>query len=219
MDQSYSAPDMFQDLWVMSRLKGKRNGFFVEVGASNGVGASNTLLMERDYGWSGICIEPNLDFYEKLVKNRKCTCDNSCIAGERKQVNFRVAGYYSGIEDELKEWHRSEWDGGEAVSKVTKLLSDVLDQYDAPSTIDYISLDIEGGEEKVIETFPFDRYQVLTMTIERSDAFLDEIVRSKGFEIVENTFMAPEIDWELHCVNRSLLEVSSSRSLPTAWRP
>ena len=206
MEQSYSAPDMLQDLWVMSRLKGKRNGFFVEVGASDGVGASNTLLMERDYGWSGICIEPNPDFYEQLVKNRKCICDNSCIAWERKQVNFRVAGYYSGIEDELKEWHRSEWGGGEAVSRVTRLLSDVLEQYDAPSTIDYISLDIEGGEEKVIETFPFDRYQVLTMTIERSDAFLDEIVRSKGFEIVENTFMAPEIDWELHCENRRLLE-------------
>ena len=204
MEQSYS--DWSQDLWVMSRLKGKRNGFFVELGASDGIGSSNTLLMERHYGWSGICIEPNPDFYEKLVKNRKCICDNSCIAGERKQVNFRVAAYYSGIEDELKEWHRSEWEGGEAISRATKLLSDVLDQYGAPSTIDYISLDIEGGEEKVIRTFPFDRYQVLTMTIERSNASLDEEVRSKGFAIVENTLMTPEIDWEVHCVNRNLLD-------------
>jgi FkbM family methyltransferase len=205
MKQSYSAPDILQDLWVMSQLEGKRNGYFVEVGASDGVGASNTLLMEKHYGWAGICIEPNTDFYEKLVKNRKCICDSSCIAGERKRVNFRVAGYYSGIEEELKEWHRSEWDGGKTISRVCKLLSDVLDQYGAPSTIDYISIDIEGGEEKVIETFPFDRYQVLTMTIERSDASLDEIVRSKGFEIVKNPLMAPEVDWELHCVNRTLL--------------
>ena len=205
MEQSYS--DWSQDLWVMSRLKGKRNGFFfVELGASDGIGSSNTLLMERHYGWSGICIEPNPDFYEKLVKNRKCICDNSCIAGERKQVNFRVAAYYSGIEDELKEWHRSEWEGGEAILRATKLLSDVLDQYGVPSTIDYISLDIEGGEEKVIRTFPFDRYQVLTMTIERSNASLDEEVRSKGFAIVENTLMPPEIDWEMHCVNQNLLD-------------
>ena len=36
----------------------KRKGVFVDVGAHDGVTFSNTLMLERDFDWSGVCIEP-----------------------------------------------------------------------------------------------------------------------------------------------------------------
>ena len=47
-----------QDRWVNTILGGKRDGFFVELGASDGVFMSNSLFFERELGWKGICIEP-----------------------------------------------------------------------------------------------------------------------------------------------------------------
>jgi hypothetical protein len=49
-----SRAQLGQDLFVLSELNLKRNGFFVEFGATNGVDLSNTALLEREFGWNGI---------------------------------------------------------------------------------------------------------------------------------------------------------------------
>ena len=64
-----------QDLFFIWELNKKKNGFFVEIGACDGVLFSNTLLLERNYGWNGILVEPARCWHEKLRNNR-----NSVIA-------------------------------------------------------------------------------------------------------------------------------------------
>ncbi|MDA9981739.1 hypothetical protein N9H39_03180 [Gammaproteobacteria bacterium] len=58
-----------QDRWVVETLKGKKNGFFLEIGASDGVNLSNTYALERELGWTGCCVEPNPMDYAKLRKD------------------------------------------------------------------------------------------------------------------------------------------------------
>jgi hypothetical protein len=60
----------FQDLFVLSQLGIKRNGYFVEFGASNGIDLSNTFLLEYQFEWSGILAEPAKYWSEALRKNR-----------------------------------------------------------------------------------------------------------------------------------------------------
>lgn len=48
-----------QDIFVLYTLNWKRNGFFVEFGATNGIDLSNTYLLEKDFGWKGLLSEPN----------------------------------------------------------------------------------------------------------------------------------------------------------------
>ena len=55
-----------QDEWVDKYLKQKTNGIFLEVGAVDGVSLSNTLFFERERNWTGILIEPNNNFYNRL---------------------------------------------------------------------------------------------------------------------------------------------------------
>ena len=77
-----------QDMWVIALFQGKQNGFFLEIGGGDGLWISNTLLLEREFGWNGILVEPTGAF-EQLIKNRPhCRNDNSCIASERKTVTL-----------------------------------------------------------------------------------------------------------------------------------
>ncbi len=77
-----------QDLWVIQYFMGKRNGYFLEMGAGDGLWISNTLLLEREFGWTGILIEPT-SAYKNLIDNRpNCKCDSSCISSERKTVTL-----------------------------------------------------------------------------------------------------------------------------------
>ena len=41
----------------------KRDGFFIEAGAHDGVEASNTLYLEKKMGWRGLLVEPNPDTF------------------------------------------------------------------------------------------------------------------------------------------------------------
>ncbi len=54
----YSNAQLLQDLWVLYELKEKRHGYFVEFGACDGISLSNTLLLEKTFGWQGALAEP-----------------------------------------------------------------------------------------------------------------------------------------------------------------
>lgn len=59
-----------QDEWVLEKLDNKTNGFFVEIGAGDGILNSNTMHLQVVYGWKGILVEPGRTAYSALVKNR-----------------------------------------------------------------------------------------------------------------------------------------------------
>jgi TPR repeat protein len=212
--RSRSDPDIGQDLWVLDVLGEMRDGFFVEAGASGGVQSSNTCLLERSYGWSGICVEPSSRFFGELVKSRECQCVSVCLAGECGEVDFIEAEYYGGIREHLQEHHRDGWEDGKTVKKRALSLQKLLEECNAPKTIDYLSLDLEGSELEVLRVFPFDQYKIRCMTIELShrDEII-ELVKSKGFVVVSNPYQRPHVDWELHCVSADLYEKVSDNGM------
>ena len=69
-----------QDRIVDEYFKGKNNGFFVDIGAHDGIECSNSAFFEYHRDWTGICVEPGPIEYEKLTKNRRCTCINGCVS-------------------------------------------------------------------------------------------------------------------------------------------
>src|SRR4051794_39511467 len=77
-----------QDLFVLDLLRGQRDGFFLDSGASDGVHFNNTLLLERAFGWRGICIEPNDLFFRSLRAERTGYCLNCCLYDCDGSVDF-----------------------------------------------------------------------------------------------------------------------------------
>lgn len=70
-----------QDKWIVENLMpDSRQGFFVDIGAHDGISFSNTYFLESVMNWDGIAIEPIPEIFERLKKNRKCHLINGCIS-------------------------------------------------------------------------------------------------------------------------------------------
>ena len=60
-----------QDEYLETTIfKGYKNGFYVDVGAHDGISINNTLYFEKNNNWTGINIEPIKSVFDKLVINR-----------------------------------------------------------------------------------------------------------------------------------------------------
>ena len=161
-----------QDKWVCEALSYKRDGFFLDIGANNGVFFSNTLYLEKELGWSGVCIEPGLFPYRKLIKNRKCVCVRYFITDKNEIINFKEFHYGHG--------------SIQGIQKVEGIrLDKLLPMLNCPEKIDYVSLDVEGVEDKVLSGFPFDKYQVSLWTIEHNLTQTGPELKNKIKEIME----------------------------------
>jgi hypothetical protein len=61
---------VYQDLFILSMLDGKKNGTFIEIGGADPFKGNNTYLLESQFGWSGSSIEYDKGFVETYKKNR-----------------------------------------------------------------------------------------------------------------------------------------------------
>jgi len=165
-----------QDLFVVSELESKHNGFFVEFGACDGLLFSNTYLLEKDLDWSGILAEPAKVWHDRLAANRPCCAiDYRCVwkrSGEMLEFSEASQPEVSTIVGEVATMlesspllKRIESDRYEVE---TVSLNDLLKTHGAPRDIDYISVDTEGSEYDILSAFDFDRHNVKIFTIEHS---------------------------------------------------
>lgn len=175
-----------QDLWVFGEVfNEKRGGYFLDLGAHDGVFISNTYLLERRYNWTGVCVEANPDSFRKLKTNRKVTCVHACLDSIEGFVNFTKRDVMGGIVSEDTD-NKSEDEPGEVIRIETKTLERVLIENNAPSEIDYLSIDIEGAEERVLGTFNFNNYRFKCMTIERPTEPLRALFKENGYVLVKD---------------------------------
>jgi FkbM family methyltransferase len=181
-----SKAQLRQDLLVLWLLDFKRNGVFIEFGATDGVDLSNTYLLEDKYGWSGILAEPALIWHEKLRVNRKCVIDLHAISSssgelldffEAEDARFSVFGQIGSAQKSIK-YTRS-------YSVRTKSLFDLIEENNLPNIIDYISIDTEGSEFDILNSFNFHKYTFRVMTVEHSNTTEQEkvfkLLTSKGY--------------------------------------
>lgn len=182
-----STSQNYQDIWALFENNFKRDGFFVEFGATDGVISSNTLLLEKEYGWNGILAEPSPSWHNDLFINRKCHITKKCVytkSGETVDflnVNLPELSTIKGFggDDEWKETRKNS----ETIQVKTISLFDLLEHYNAPEVIDYMSVDTEGTEYGILNSFFIqnaNKYKVGTITVEHNFTPM----RDKIFELM-----------------------------------
>lgn len=183
------------DFWVLDKTNYKHNGYFVDLGAGDGVTGSNTFLLEKFYKWDGIVCDPNPQFLKSLCGARDCTiCDLAVWSESGKILNYQFLAdqrnfygwnFRSGIVDRV-----SPTDIKFRKHKVYSIsLNDLLDLYNAPTDIDYVKLDVEGSEVDILSTFDFTKYNVGLFTVE-SDTDSNrkkviDILHKHGYTLVQ----------------------------------
>lgn len=177
-----------QDRWVVQRVfKERRGGFFVEIGAADGRTHSNTYVLERDYDWTGIAVEANPSYFSGLRRNRKCVCVQSCIDEQTHHVDFYCGGFLGGIIDHdtdnalQKRGSLIDAHPDRVIRMETSSLHHLLESQGAPRTIDYLSLDVEGAEYRILRTFPFDRFRFECLTVERPTRAVHKLLEQAGY--------------------------------------
>ena len=187
-----SKSQIFQDLFVLYCLKRKMNGFFVEFGATNGISLSNTFLLEKQYHWNGILAEPAIIWKDKLLKNRNCKIETNCVWAESDKIltfyetevaELSTIGLFADVDT-----HSENRRDNKSYNVNTISLIDLLKKYDAPVDIDYLSIDTEGSEFDILNSFDFSKYNITIITVEHNYTSKREeifsLLISKGYKRV-----------------------------------
>lgn len=180
----------WQDLFVLMALGRKRDGYFVEFGAASGTHLSNTYLLEHEYGWTGILAEPARCWHEALRADRTCHIETKCVWSRSDVIlpfNETTQPVLSTISSyNASDTHAKSRELGTQYDVETISLFDLLRKYDAPNTIDYLSIDTEGSEYEILSNFDFERYRFRTITCEHNNTSMRQkifdLLTSKGYE-------------------------------------
>lgn len=180
-----------EDKILYEKYLNYRDGFFIELGAMDGVTFSNSLFFENELNWRGILIEPTTQ-YNDLVKNRpNCINYNFAISTDEGQVEFLGNYALGGIIKTMSQKHRTIWNLDKNWSPILvksipihKLISNNIKK------VDFFSIDVEGGEFEVLSTYNWeiDTYVIL---IEMADDNIKndncrKLLLDKGFNFDGN---------------------------------
>ena len=181
-----------QDIFALMELNFKNNGYFIEFGASHGGEGSNTWLLEKEFGWQGILAEPSKCFHQELKANRSVHIEEKCVWSSSNEVllfNEVTLPGLSGLSTidsfSNSDGHAHLRNDGNRYSVTTISLIDLLEKYNAPKIIDYLSIDTEGTEFEILSHHDFDKYKFKVITCEhnytqsRENVF--NLLSSKGY--------------------------------------
>mmetsp|Transcript_3737 Transcript_3737/g.3893 ORF Transcript_3737/g.3893 Transcript_3737/m.3893 type:complete len:289 (+) Transcript_3737:80-946(+) len=171
-----------QDKFVYLLLNNLTNGYFIDLAANHWKKLSNTNSLEVFYNWTGICIEPNPRYQIGLLANRDCHLFINPVSDKNDDViQFHMAGVYGGVV------HEDQDNAGKTeknVNLTTVSLISLLQFFKAPTIIDYMSLDVEGGEWDALKNFDFSLYRFKVLSIERPIKRLQFLLFRHGYRFL-----------------------------------
>ena len=164
-----------QDMIVKENFfKNQKSGFFLEIGAFDGIEGSNCYHFEKFMNWQGIAVEASPLQFEKLKKNRNCKLMNVALGSENKQVEFYevTEGFtqMSGINNLnfKNSFERIKKNSDSKINKINIECKTFENLVPSDQIIDLISIDIEGNELDVLNSINFDKYQIKVIILENN---------------------------------------------------
>lgn len=185
---------------------GKTHGTYLEMGALDGILYSNTLHLQKAHSWRGLLIEAAPDMYAKMVASRPHDIGiNAAICDRHRSVHFSpggagglggiggpaIAGIYEFMNDAFREQWHSKVDPASLQLIPCMPLSTILSKFGVKE-IDFWSLDVEGAELQVLQTFDFSSVRISVVCIEADghdpvrDQQVIELMESHGYVYQES---------------------------------
>lgn len=164
-------------------------GFFVEAGALDGEKLSNTLWLEQHHGWTGLLLEPNpVSFQALLWKQRKAWASGTCLSTQAFPVQTVLVGLLRRklpeprLQRALNDHRGSSYLLGVSLDShiYDSLFQDSEESYHVVqcfplvsyllaldvSTVDLLSLDVQGAEKDILRHVPWDSITIRVLVVE-----------------------------------------------------
>lgn len=150
------------------------NGYFVDIGAYDGVSTSNSLFFE-DLGWHGVCIEPHPEKFQVLKECRRCTCFQFALSDTNKKTPFlkiksggpdTLSGLVqNSLENQIAKCQLKSNEEFDIIEVECVLFDHIIHK----TNIDYLSIDTEGNELEILKTIDFTKYNIKAITVENNN--------------------------------------------------
>ena len=161
----------------------RRDGFFVEAGANDGLFQSNTALLERSFGWHGLLVEPSPLACELARANRRaevCNCALVSSGYEGATITGDFDGYPMGSVGGARLGRAGD------VTVPARTLQSLLDERGV-GRVDFLSLDAEGYELEILHGIDFARttfgHMLIELYPENREQTVSHLARA-GYELI-----------------------------------
>lgn len=149
---------LYEKQSIKDYFNSERNGTFVEVGAHEPTSnESQSWHLERELGWSGILVEPNPYLSEQARKLRpnaivyQCACTSSAKTGDLVLYipikNGNAITSHASLQKNVDDF---DYQNHKEVQVKAKTLDSLLEE-SGMSSIDFLSIDVEGTELDVLK--------------------------------------------------------------------
>jgi FkbM family methyltransferase len=181
---------------------GFKDGFFMDIGAHDGVTINNTLYFERNNNWTGVNVEPLKDVYDLLCKNRPNCINLQCaVCNKNGSAEFICnTGYtemISGLKDnyDYRHFYRlnrelTERGGSTNIVLVNTKKIETICEENNITHIHYLSIDVEGAEFDVIKSINFDKVFIDVIGFENNydDTSIPIVnyLQERGYSVIKN---------------------------------
>lgn len=179
------------------------DGYFVELGANDGIAQSNSLYFEKYRDWRGVLVEPVPQNFLKCRRNRSSRSSiycAACVSFDYGQEFVRIA--YSNLmstpvslESDIQDPRAHAKLGDQFLCKgetvfefgaVARTLNSLLLDARAPNLIDFLSLDVEGAEMEVLKGLNHQVFRFKYILVECRDfPRLSSYLQQQGYFFTE----------------------------------
>lgn len=116
-----------QDKFIVNVLKGKKNGFFLEIGSNEPKHINNSYILEMDYDWKGIMVEYNPEFLPRYKIERP---NSIPIINDARLIDYKSAFETNNMPTNMDYLQIDlDVDNQSTIQTLEKVNSDLLDTY------------------------------------------------------------------------------------------
>ena len=158
-------------------FKGKKNGFYVDVGCGHPIKHNNTYLLNMR-GWNGMNIDldkSNIDLFDIVRPKDENIC--AAVSDGKKEVDlffYHAKSSLNTISKKNSDYQKAK------VSSIKKIQTNSLNNIIENSRfknfqIDFLSIDVEGSEYDVLKIFNFKKFKPKVIVVEFLDLSLPKL--------------------------------------------
>ena len=182
-----SQSSSMRDVIAHCLLGGKRQGYFIDIGAGDGSTDSSTRLLEQEFDWRGVVCEADQHLHDSIHRLRLCAVDTRCVAGE-SALSVRDTRVRGPDRFRIQDDGTSHVQPGFADTPLglTISLGDLLDEFFAPESVDYLCIGADYPAQAILEAYapPTPRFRVISVAAGAVANLetLDQLLTQQGYQ-------------------------------------